>query len=539
MLLLLFPFGTKQAHIPLDKETKGSKGIAFVSFEDPVDALAAYRAKDGSTFQGRLLHLIPAVNKKPPTAEGSKSLKQAKLDKRKAEAGKDFNWSMLYMNSDAVASSIADRLGVSKSDILNPQDAPTDNAAVRLALAETRIIQETKEFLANEGIDIEAFDRKERSETTMLVKNIPYGTTVDEVQQLFAQHGQVGRVLIPPTGTIAVVDMPVVGEARVAFRSLAYKRFKSSILYLEKAPAGVLNPDVAEDGAAQSKQAPLVGKEAPKPSSASVVLGGGMGSEADAEPAATLFVKNLNFSTTDDRLGQVFAGLSDFAFARTQTKADPKRPGARLSMGYGFVGFKNVEAAQQAQKAMEGHVLDGHTLSVKFAKRGQDAEELEGSSAGVGGKSKSATTKILVKNLPFEATKRDVRELFGSQGELKSVRLPKRMDSRTRGFAFVEYVSRREAEAAFQNLKHTHLLGRHLVLQWSDTPDGGNLQGEEELEQARRKTGLGFVGSKQDGRQSEVAGKKGKMKLGQEDMAKAIAAERKKSATAEDDSDDD
>ncbi|EPQ30657.1 uncharacterized protein PFL1_01558 [Pseudozyma flocculosa PF-1] len=529
-----------QVHIPLDKDTKASKGLAFVTFGDPAHALSAYRAKDGATFQGRLLHLIPAVDKHPKP-DAPKTVKQTKHEKRKAEAGKDFNWGMLYMNSDAVASSIADRLGVSKSDILNPQDSPADNAAVRLALAETRIIQETKEFLANEGIDVDAFDRKERSETTMLVKNIPYGTTAQEIEELFARHGQVGKVLIPPTGTIAVVDMPVVGEARTAFLSIAYKRFRNSILYLEKAPAGVFKPEAdgqaGEGGAAKIKQAPLVGQEAPKPRSAAVVLGAGTGSEAEAEPGATLFVKNLSFSTNDERLGQVFGGLSDFAFARIQTKPDPKQPGGqgRLSMGYGFVGFKSVDAAKNAQKAMDGHVLDGHTLNVSFAKRGQDADDL----AAAGITKKSATTKIIVKNLPFEATKRDIRELFGSQGQLKSVRLPKKFDSKTRGFAFVEYVSRREAESAFRNLKHTHLLGRHLVLQWSDSSDGGNLTGEGELERARLKTRLGFVGTDDDGRKREVAGKKGKIKLGHEDIVQAVAAERRKNAMADDGDDDD
>ncbi|KAN0065554.1 Multiple RNA-binding domain-containing protein 1 [Thecaphora frezii] len=530
-----------QVHIPLDKETKASKGLAFVTFSDPAHALSAYRAKDGSTFQGRLLHLIPAVDKHPKP-DAPKTVKQNKHEKRKTEAGKDFNWGMLYMNSDAVASSIADRLGVSKSDILNPQDAASDNAAVRLALAETRIIQETKEFLANEGIDVDAFDRKERSETTMLVKNIPYGTTAEEIEELFAKHGQVGKVLIPPTGTIAVVDMPVIGEARTAFRSVAYKRFKNSILYLEKAPAGVLKPKAeGEDGPERPtiKQAPLVGKEAPKQRSAAVVLGAGTGNESEAEPGATLFVKNLSFATNDERLGQVFGGLSDFAFARIQTKADAKHPGQRLSMGYGFVGFKSVDAAKNAQKAMEGHVLDGHTLSVSFAKRGQDADDL----AAAGISKKSATTKIIVKNLPFEATKRDIRELFGSQGQLKSVRLPKKFDSKTRGFAFVEYVSRREAESAFRNLKHTHLLGRHLVLQWSDSSDGGNVTGERELERARLKTRLGYVGTDDDGRKRDVAGKKAKIKLGHEDIVKAVAAEKRKKALAGggdgDDDDDD
>ena len=48
------------------------------------------------------------------------------------------------------------------------------------------------------------------------------------------------RVLIPPAGTIALVEMVVPGEARVAFRALAYKRLGNSIIYLEKAPEGMV-----------------------------------------------------------------------------------------------------------------------------------------------------------------------------------------------------------------------------------------------------------------------------------------------------------
>jgi multiple RNA-binding domain-containing protein 1 len=61
---------------------------------------------------------------------------------------------------------------------------------------------------------------------------------------------------------------------------------------------------------------------------------------------------------------------------------------------------------------------------------------------------------------------------FSSYGQLKSVRLPRKFDNGTRGFAFLEFVSRREAENAFESLRHTHLLGRHLVVQWSDEGDG-------------------------------------------------------------------
>lgn len=45
-----------------------------------------------------------------------------------------------------MVSSIADRMQVSKSDILNAESGTT-NPAVKLALAETHVIQETKKYL--------------------------------------------------------------------------------------------------------------------------------------------------------------------------------------------------------------------------------------------------------------------------------------------------------------------------------------------------------------------------------------------------------
>ncbi len=48
--------------------------------------------------------------------------------------------------SDAVVASISARLGVKKSDILDPS---AQNLAVRVALAETQLLNETKTFLEN------------------------------------------------------------------------------------------------------------------------------------------------------------------------------------------------------------------------------------------------------------------------------------------------------------------------------------------------------------------------------------------------------
>lgn len=83
--------------------TKGSKGLAFVTYDQPQDALAAFEALNGKPFQGRLLHIIGAVNRNNSAATtdhagNPKSLKGQRSEKRRAAAGKEFNWGMLYMN---------------------------------------------------------------------------------------------------------------------------------------------------------------------------------------------------------------------------------------------------------------------------------------------------------------------------------------------------------------------------------------------------------------------------------------------------------
>ena len=47
--------------------------------------------------------------------------------------------------------------------------------------------------------------------------------------------------------------------------------------------------------------------------------------------------------------------------------------------------------------------------------------------------------------------------------QIKSIRLPKKFDGNHRGFAFVEFLTKKEAGNAFEALQSTHLYGRHMV----------------------------------------------------------------------------
>lgn len=326
------------------------------------------------------------------------------------------------MNQDAVLASTADRLGVSKSELLDPTST---DGAVRQAVAETQIIQETKAYFASHGVNVEAFKSQKKGDTAILVKNFPYGTNLEELRKLFeeAAGGNVLQVLMPPSRTIAIVQFSQPVACRTAFAKLAYRRLGSSILFLEKAPVDLFG----DQQTTQQPQAdhPADGAGVQKMSGTDLLE---QADDQGSQDTTSLYVKNLSFDTTTAQLADAFKSLDGFVHAQVKTKSDPKKPGQVLSMGFGFVHFRSKAQAEAAVKTMNGFVLDKHTLAVKASHKGHDAAE-EKRREDKAKKAAGQRTKIVVKNLAFEASKADLRRLLGTYGKLRVVRIPKKFNS--------------------------------------------------------------------------------------------------------------
>lgn len=206
--------------------------------------------------------------------------------------------------------------------------------------------------------------------------------------------------------------------------------------------------------------------------------------EEELPPAATIFIKNLNFDTTDEGLKNAFEGVGGLRSARVATKPNMKYPGQKLSMGFGFLEFETKEDAMKCIKGMQKFNLDGHELTLKFS---NNAATTSKSSKKRSSETviREDSTKLLVRNLPFEATKKDLKQLFSTFGSVKTVRIPKKFDGQHRGFGFIDFLTPQEAKNAFDSLGATHLYGRHLVIEWAK-------EGEN-IDEMRLKAGRGFV----------------------------------------------
>ncbi|OTA87862.1 hypothetical protein M434DRAFT_80872 [Hypoxylon sp. CO27-5] len=468
----------EEVHVPM-QDSNNNRGIGFVMFTSPDDAIRAFQA-DRTSFQGRILHVLPSSAKRDHNLDefalSKLPLKQQNLIKKRAKAAESrFNWNSLYMSQDAVNASVADRLGISKAELLDPTSS---DAAVKQAIAETSTIQDTKAYFVANGVDLNAFKSGARGDTAILVKNFPYGTTIEEIRSLFEEHGQVLKVLMPPTGTIAIVQFAQAPQAKAAFTKLAYRRFKESILFLEKAPKNLFV------GKEQQKETTQASKE---PSGVQKLSVSELLEQHSEDPieSTSLFVKNLHWDTTTEELANEFKHLEGFRSAQVKTKKDPKKPGQLLSMGFGFVSFSNKANAEAALKVMDGHILRAHKLQVRASHRGRDAAE-ERRQEDNAKKAANQRTKIVIKNVPFQANKKDIRMLLSTYGQLKSVRIPKKWNSTSKGFAFAEFVSPKEAESALLALQDTHLLGRRLILEYAEAEA---IDPEEEIAKMQKKVG--------------------------------------------------
>uniref|UniRef100_A0A8C1I969 RNA binding motif protein 19 n=1 Tax=Cyprinus carpio TaxID=7962 RepID=A0A8C1I969_CYPCA len=423
---------------PIDSLTKKPKGFAFVTYMIPENAVSALAQLDELSGSCRAGFCI------------------------------SHNWNTLFLGTSAVADAIAEKYNTTKSQVLDHES--DGSLAVRMALGETQIVQETRQFLLDNGVSLDSFSQAagQRSNSVILVKNLPSGVQVAELEALFSPHGSLGRVLLPPSGLTAIVEFLEPTEAKRALMKLAYTKFQHVPLYLEWAPVAVFITPTNNDSAKKEEVEEEEEEE-----------------EEQILPGSTLFIKNLNFNTSEEALWETFSKCGVVKSCTISKKRD--KAGKLLSMGYGFVQYKTPEAAQKAMRQLQHCKVDEHQLELKISER----EVKSGVGKPKRGKQtarKQTTSKILVRNIPFQATVKELRELFCTFGELKTVRLPKKgISGAHRGFGFIDFLTKQDAKKAFTALCHsTHLYGRRLVLEWADA--------EETVDDLRRKTAQHFHG---------------------------------------------
>lgn len=519
------PFGALlEVHIVRDSSTNQSRGVGFVQYCIPENAAKALMSLDRSYQSGRIMHVIPARPKPTPmgkangaaTKPGSSAFKLEKKDalKESAKTGKDVvSQHTLHLSADAVAEVAASRHGVSKADLFGASRGESGVAAVRLAVAEAAIQGETRAYLLENGINLDraikageelkastvAAKKKRMSRTAFLVKNLPAQTSERELRSVFSPYGAITRLVVVPSGLLGVVQYSTASDARRAYNGLAYTRFRDTPLYLEWLPSEALfnvETDSTRDitGPAKDASEPMSSVKAQDEK----ITAPAEVNNIDEQDllGSSVYIKNLSFETRDLQLKRHFENVlkkrpglvKSLRSAKVAMKRGPEgKESEQLSMGFGFLEFVKPEDAREAVKVAQNSTLDGHVLRLQISKRDEESRNVAEKKRKRANSTKTKPgPKLMVRNVAFEATRKDVRQLFEAFGQLKTVRIPRKMDGSHRGFAFVEFASKTEAMAAYEALTSTHLFGRHLVIEYANENDAGALSIAELQEKAAR-----------------------------------------------------
>lgn len=456
----------------------------------PQNAVTAYTELNGTMFHGRMFHVLPGKandTKEEEGGDGESNFKKKKEQDIKRSAGSAHNWNTLFMGTNAVAEVMARTYGKSKEEVLDSSTGGT-NAAVRLALGETQIVLEMKKFLESHGVRLEAFDEidSKRSRTIILAKNLPPRTEEEELREKFSQFGVLEKVILPPSGVTCLIKFEDPSEARKAFKKLAYSKFKHVPLYLEWAPENAIETEEKKEEPKvedEEKVDEVVQPAADEPKPEQLKEDDDDEDDSPPEPNTTLFIKNINFETTETTLRDAFKHLGAIHTIQIAKKRNPENPKQQIPLGYGFIQFKLTSSAEKALRTMQFSEIDDKRIELKRSDRTLQVQETAERKT-TSKKSQKGSTKIMVKNIPFQANANEIRDLFKVFGELKAVRLPKKMgpgNDQHRGFGFIDFVSKSDAKSAFEALHHsTHLYGRRLVLDWAAT--------DQDVDELRKRT---------------------------------------------------
>ncbi|MGH0155802.1 UNVERIFIED_CONTAM: hypothetical protein FKN15_030048 [Acipenser sinensis] len=412
----------KPVAIRIVRNVHGNKtGSIFVDLKSEDEVLKALQ-RNKDYLGGRYIEVFRA--KAAPAGRPEKrggeekdwrrQLKEDEEEEEVSESGRLFVRNLPYTCSEEDISGLFSKY-VSKTHIYSPLYLPLQEArgsvAVRMALGETQIVQETRQFLLDNKVSLDSFSQAlgPRSGTVILVKNLPAGVQGPELEAVFAPFGSLGRVLLPPAGLTAIVEFLEPTEAKRAFTKLAYTKFQHVPLYLEWAPMDVFSGPLPNSVQKQEPlSSPALEVKETKPESSGEGGSEEEEEEEESQPGCTLFIKNLNFTTTEDTLRQAFSKCGALRSCSISKKKD--RSGNMLSMGYGFVEFKKAESAQKALRQLQHCMVEEHQLELKLSERATKATV---TSVRKKQQSKKQTSsKILVRNVPFQASVREVRELF-------------------------------------------------------------------------------------------------------------------------------
>ncbi|GER53416.1 RNA-binding protein [Striga asiatica] len=182
-------------------------------------------------------------------------------------------------------------------------------------------------------------------------------------------------------------------------------------------------------------------------------------------PSRTLFVRNINSNVEDSELRSLFEQYGDIRTLYTACK----------HRGFVMISYYDIRAARTAMRALQNKPLRRRKLDIHFSIPKDNPSEKDINQG-----------TLVVFNLDASVSNDDLRQIFGTYGEIKEIReTPHKQHHK-----FIEFYDVRAAEAALKALNRSDIAGKRIKLEPS-RPGGARrslllqLSQEQEPDEAR------------------------------------------------------
>ncbi|AFM98749.1 RNA binding domain-containing protein [Encephalitozoon hellem ATCC 50504] len=245
--------------------------------------------------------------------------------KDKAEKGRYEHYNTLFFNFESIVKRIceSERIGIKELVDVNDKDLGT-----RMALIETHLVQETKEFLENNGIYLDNLTG-DTDKKTLIIRNMELMKCLDLIDSRC-------KISIAPSKCLALLKFEEEEEARKCYRKLNLKRMKEQVIYCEYAPMCNVSKSTREE---MPEDKPRKG-----------------------QPINKLLIRNVPFQASEEEIRRMFN-----SFHVVDVRIPVKREGT--SRGFCFVTLGSPDEVTAAIKHFGSSThLYGRRLVLEKAK---------------------------------------------------------------------------------------------------------------------------------------------------------------------------
>ena len=146
-----------------------------------------------------------------------------------------------------------------------------------------------------------------------------------------------------------------------------------------------------------------------------------------------MYVGDLNKDVGEEHLFEIFSVVGPLKSIRVLRDHISKE-----SLGYAYVNFSSAQDAERALETLNYYMIKGRPLRIMWKQRDPSMR-------------KSGAGNIFIKNTDASVTSRDLLDTFSQFGNILSCKVACSDDGKSKGFGFVQYQTREEAERAVKS----------------------------------------------------------------------------------------